>query len=119
MPHEHEMPAPVTMTIFLDLATAKEMSESAFRVLGSPEAASSCSESVMNECGKRLSFEGSSRQLKMGCLLSGDNKTQPKFRVNTVFGSCCCHLFVDVSRRACHVTDASYRAVLNALQVLT
>lgn len=48
MPHEHEMPAPVTMTIFLDLATAKEMSESVLRVLDSPGAASSCSESVMN-----------------------------------------------------------------------
>ena len=54
MPHEHEMPAPVTTTIFLDLATAKEMSESALRVLGSPDTASSCSEIVMNGCGWSL-----------------------------------------------------------------
>jgi hypothetical protein len=47
MPHEHEMPAPVTTTIFFDLATAKEMSESALRVLDSPDTALSCSEIVM------------------------------------------------------------------------
>ena len=52
MPHEHEMPAPVTTTIFLDLATAKEISDSARRVLGSPEVASSRSESVMIVYGR-------------------------------------------------------------------
>jgi hypothetical protein len=66
MPHEHEMPAPVTTTIFLDLATAKEMSESALRVLDSPDTASSCSEIVMRCVLSMVVVGGSDRSDVIG-----------------------------------------------------
>lgn len=78
MPHEHEMPAPVTTIIFFDLATAKEMSESALRVLDSPDTASSGSEIVMR-CLSMMVVGGSGLIGNSGCADSGhaaDNSTE-------------------------------------------
>lgn len=47
MPHEHEIPAPVTTTIFFDFATAREISERVRLTYESVAAASSSSVTVI------------------------------------------------------------------------
>ena len=49
MPHEHEMPAPVTTMIFLHFATDREMSVRALRVLDSATGAPKSSVTVISD----------------------------------------------------------------------